>query len=124
MKINTIVSNMSKGEKMNAKLAIASVVFAVFISSMATTLAQPVPYEQYPSGPDYPGPDYPSDPNYPGPDYPNYPTDPYNPWPQQGSGPVTVPGSSSGNEGHPSNGPSSSQPISAPSGSNTDALNY
>lgn len=133
MKIYTIVYNLSIGEKMNAKLVITSVVFAVFILLTATTLAQPLPYDQYPSGPDYPGPDYPSDPNYPGPDYPddpNYPgpdypddpTDPYNTWPQQGPG--TVPGSNGGNEGHPSEGPSSQQPLSAPSGSNTEALNY
>jgi hypothetical protein len=101
---------------MNAKLAMTSVVFAVFIFLTATTLAQPVPYDQNPSGPDWP-----SDPNYPGPDYPGYPTDPYNPGPHQG--PVTVPGSGS-NEGHPSEGPSSSEPLSAPSGSNTEALNY
>jgi hypothetical protein len=118
---------------MNAKLVMTSVVFAVFIFLSATALAQPVPYDQYPSGPDYPGPDYPSDPNYPGPDYPldpnypgsdypNYPTDPYNPGPQQG--PETVPGSSGGDGGHPSDGPSSSQPLSTPSGSNTEALSY
>ena len=118
---------------MNAKLVMTSVVFAVFIFLSATALAQPDPYDQYPSGPDYPGPDYPSDPNYPGPDYPldpnypgpdypNYPTDPYNPGPQQG--PVTVPGSSGGDGGHPSDGPSSSQPLSTPSGSNTEALSY
>jgi len=101
---------------MNAKLVMTSVVFAVFIFLTATTIAQPVPYNQYPSWPDWP-----SDPNNQGPDYPNYPTDPYNPGPQQG--PVTVPGSG-GNEGHPSEGPSSSEPLSAPSGSNTEALNY
>ncbi|MHB8119974.1 MAG: hypothetical protein ACYDHX_14840 [Methanothrix sp.] len=107
---------------MNAKLVMASVVFAVFIFLTATTLTQPVPDGQYTSGPDYMGPNYPPDPNYPGPDYPNNPTDPYYPEPQQGS--VTVPGSSGGDGGHPSAGPSSSQPLSAPSGSNTEALNY
>ncbi len=129
---------------MNAKLVMTSMVLAVFIFLTATTFAQVGPYEQYPSGPDYLGPGYPldpnyqepgypsdpnyqepgypSDPNYPQPGYPSYPSDPYNPVPQQG--PATVPGSSSGDGGHPSDGPSSMQPLSAPSGSSTEALNY
>jgi len=119
--------------KMKTKLVNASVVLAVFIFLTATTLAQPVPDGQYPSGPDYLNPNYPSDPNYLGqdyPDYPNYPgqnfpsgpTDPYYPEPQPGS--ATTPGTGSGDGGHPSTGPSSSQPLSAPSGSNTEALSY
>lgn len=117
MKIYTIIYNLCKGEKMNAKLVTTSVVLAVFILLTATSLSQPLPYDQYPYGPDWP-----SDPNYPDSGYPNYPTDPYDPGSQQG--PVTNPSSSGGNEGHPSEGPSSSEPLSAPSGSNTDALNY
>ncbi len=107
---------------MKNRLLRSSVLFAVFIFLTATALAQPLPYDQYPSGPDYPGPYDPLNPNYPEQDYPNYPTDPYYPGPQQG--PATVPGSSGGDEGHPSSGPTSSQPLSAPSGSNTEALNY
>jgi hypothetical protein len=110
-----------KVKKMNAKLLMTSVVFAVFIFLTASALAQPLAYDQYPSGPDYPGLD-PLDPNYPREEYPNYPTDPNYPGTQQG--PVTDPISSGGNEGHPSNGPSSSEPLFAPSGSNTEALNY
>ncbi len=107
---------------MNAKLVMTSVVFAVFIFLTATTLAQPDPYEEYPSGPDYLGPSYPYDPNYQEQGYPDYPSDPYSQGPQQG--PATIPGSSSSDSGHPSDGPDSMQPLSAPSGSSTEALNY
>ncbi|MBN1236381.1 MAG: hypothetical protein JW999_10100 [Methanotrichaceae archaeon] len=119
---------------MKTKLVNAFVVLALFIFLTATTLAQPVPSgpdylnPNYPSDPYYPGPDYPSDPNYPGPGYPsdpNYPsgpTDPYYPGPQPS--PATTPATGNNDGGHPSAGPISSQPLSAPSGSSTEALNY
>ena len=101
---------------MNAKLAVTMVAFSVFIFLAATAIAQPVPYDQYPYGPDWP-----SDPNYPGWDYPNYPTDPNYPGPSQDSRSSS---GSSGDGGHPSQGPASSEPLSAPSASTTEALNY
>lgn len=113
---------------MNAKLAVTMVAFSVFILLGATAMAQPVPYDQYPYGPDwpsdpnYPGGDYPTDPNYPGGDYPYNPNDPNYPGPSQDSGSSS--GSSGGDSGHPSQGPASSEPLSAPSASTTEALNY
>jgi hypothetical protein len=105
---------------MKAKAIIASLVVAIFVFSIASTVAQPPP-EGYPSGPDDFGQNYPTDPNYPGQDYPgqNYPG---YPGPQSD----TVPSSGQNvNDGeHPSVGPSSSQPLSTPSGSNTEALSY
>ena len=99
---------------MNAKPLITSVVLAIFIFLTATTLAQPLPDGQYPSGPNYPGPNYPNDPY--GPNYPNYPE------PQNEPGPTPGPNDNQG--GHPAAGPESSLPLSAPSGSNTEALSY
>ena len=96
---------------MNAKMIVASVMFAIVILLAATALSQPLPYDQYPYGPDWP-----TDPNYPTDDYPNYPGS------QEDFGSYT--GSSGGYEGHPSQGPISSEPLSAPSASSTDALNY
>jgi hypothetical protein len=120
---------------MKTKLVNASVVLAVFIFLTATTLAQPVPpgsdylNPNYPMGPNYPEQGYPEE-GYPEQDYPYGPTEPYYPEPQQGPAtipgtlPGTVPGTGSSDGEHPSVGPISSQPLSAPSGSNTEALNF
>ena len=94
-------------------------------------MAQPVPQGPYSPGPDNFGPNYPSD--IPNPDYPNsvgYPSGPdYSPSPGYPSYPnnPSVPESitrSSGGEDHPIEGPSSSEPLSTPSASNTEALSY
>jgi hypothetical protein len=114
---------------MNAKRLIASVVLAIFIFLTATTLAQPVPDGQYPSGPDYPGPNYP---NYPYPNDPNYPNNP---------GPVTCqpgyhydynvgtcvadtpgPTPETSNSEHPEEGPQVAVPTYTPSANNGKVL--
>jgi len=81
-----------------------------------TASSQPVPDGQYPSGPDYLVPSYPPDMSNTGPNYPNYQG------PQNGPGMNPSPADSEG--GHPAIGPDSLQPLSAPSGSNTEALSY
>jgi hypothetical protein len=122
---------------MNPKPLIASMVLAIFIFLTATTLAQPVPDGQYPSGPDYPGPNYPNYPNDP--NYPNYPG-PQN-GPEPTPGPVTcqagyhydynvgtcvadTPGPTpdvSGSE-HPAEGPQVAVPTYTPSANNGKVL--
>lgn len=109
---------------MNNKSEVASIVLATIIFLVANTVAQPPPQGPY-------GPDYPNDqgPYYPGPDYPPGPDNPnYQPTLNPGPEPVLTPGPTPGPvtaEGdHPSMGPASSEPISAPSASTTEALNY
>ncbi|VVB72986.1 Uncharacterised protein [uncultured archaeon] len=83
----------------------------IFFSASATTLAQPLPDGSDYLGSGYPG--YPYDPNSPYYQvYPNYP------------GSQNTPEQNYNEEGHPATGPVSSQPLSTPSGSSTEALNY
>lgn len=117
---------------MSSRSAIAFIVLAISFLLVANATAQPLPEGPYPPGPDYLGPDYPGPdylgPDYPGPDYPgpDYPFDPDYPlgpdYSHRGPGHSTGHQSSEGD--HPASGPSSSEPLSAPSASSTEALSF
>ncbi len=100
---------------MQPKQWIVPMVLGICIFLTVTASSQPAPDGQYPSGPGYLGPSYPPDMSNQGPNYPGYQG------PQNGPG-TPLPADSEG--GHPATGPNSSQPLSAPSGSNTEALSY
>lgn len=100
---------------MQPKQWIVPMVLGICIFLTVTASSQPVPDGQYPSGPDYLGPSYPPDMSNQGPNYPGYQG------PQNGPG---TPLPADGEGGHPATGPDSLQPLSAPSGSSTEALSY
>jgi hypothetical protein len=110
---------MYQVRKMNIKSAMIVVFLAVSTLFAANAIAQPLPYEtdplspwqNYPPEPGYPGTDYPLGPEYPG--------------SQSGLDPYSSQSGQGGAESsHPTSGPQSYQPMSTPSASTTQALDY
>jgi hypothetical protein len=102
---------------MTVKSTMAVALIATLIFLTTNAICQPLPDGQYPP---YPGSAFPPGSGYPVP--PGEP--PQYPGPQAGPGPSAGQGPGGAAGGHPTSGPQSSEPISAPTASSTKALNF